>query len=146
MRIRHLRIEKAAALGVAGGEYYEEQYEKAAIEQSLNICDVNPDYESRITKYLKYAFQNVEFVPRSFKDIQKYATSSHDKVYDKKAGRNLITFVKATKSMIILLRGGEVRISRGVGLSADHTYSICPVFHGNTISARKGYNGADADP
>ena len=80
MRIRHLRIEKAAALGTAEGEIYEEEYERAAIARSVNVCDANPDYEKRITKYLKYAFKSVEFVPRNFNDIRYYATSHHNKV------------------------------------------------------------------
>ena len=80
MRIRHKRIEKAGTLGFADGEYYEQQCDEIATERNFDILDVNPNYEKRITLYLKQALKSTTFVPKCFSDMKRYSVSKHQKV------------------------------------------------------------------
>ena len=139
MRIRHTRIEKASSLGFAQGKFFEEACEDVKSTRAVDFCDANPGYEKRISRYLKKAFESADFVPRKFSDIRRYSKSKHEMVCDIKSGRNPISYIDKTKSMMIILRGGEERFNNGIGLSADHTYAICPIFHGSVLSSEKGY-------
>ena len=139
MRIRRKRIKQAGTLGFADLDYSEQQCNEISIERNCDILDANPDYEKRITFYLRQALKSTTFVPKGFSDMKHYSESKHPKVYDDRVKRNRIQYVKKTKNTIIILRGGNNRLKLAVGLSADHTYAICPIFHGNYISDQKGY-------